>query len=70
MELAANSDLLFLQAIPNQALERYPPQPSGHHDGHSVTQSLSLSQVMGSQEDAHLVVFSSCLDCLPEVHKN
>lgn len=50
-----------------QALVRYPPQSSRHHDGDAVTNGLGLSQVMGRQEGPVLCVFNGCLDHLPEV---
>lgn len=50
-----------------QALVRYPPQSSRHHDGDAVTNGLGLSQVMSRQEGPLLCVFNGCLDHLPEV---
>ena len=53
-----------------KAMERHPPQPSGHHDGNAVTNGLGLGQAVSGQEGPLLCVFDGCLDHLPEVIEN
>lgn len=47
--------------------DQYSPQPPRHYDGHTVTHSLRLCHVMGSQEGAPLCVRKGGPDRLPRV---
>ena len=47
-------------------LGQHPPQPPGHHDGHTVAHGLRLGRGVRGQQGAPRPVSNGCPDRLPE----